>query len=270
MRFHRFPVLGTLALIFVLCFSAVWPSWAMPGQSTLRQTVPTRVPTATDTQPPGQSPVVPKGTPLPALPPQITSPTENAVVRGIVPIMGTAVGPDWWKYEVHWGPEPDPADQWIPIGLAHEEPVIDGLLESWDTTAISDGTYVLRLRVVDITGNYVDIFVRGIVVANAQPLETPTLAEQPSPTATPADTSPPAAATSVPATDTPELPSATPIPPTKTPVPPTATSLPPTATATATPTPVTRALGSASTIGILVAAAAALAVIYLLFVRRRE
>ncbi len=270
MRFRGSPLLGTLALIFVLCLSAVWPSWAMPGQSALRQTVPTRVPTATDTQTPGEGPVRPQGTPLPALPPQITSPAENAVVRGIVPIMGTAVGPEWWKYEVHWGPEPDPVEQWAPIGVVHEEPVIDGLLETWDTAAISDGTYILRLRIVNITGNYLDIFVRGIVVANAQPLETPTLAEQPSPTAKPTDTSPPAAATPVPTTDTPEPPTATPVPPTNTPMPPTATPPPPAATPTATPGPAAGALGSASAIGILVAAAAALSVIYLLFVRKRQ
>jgi hypothetical protein len=270
MRVHRFPLLGALALVFALCLTAVWPSWAMPGQSALRQTVPTRVPTPTDTQPPGQTPVRPKGTPLPALPPQITFPTENAVVRGVVSILGTAVGPEWWKYEVHWAPEVDAVDQWTPIGVAHEEPVIDGLLETWDTTAISDGTYILRLRIVNITGNYVDIFVRGIVVANAQPLETPTLTKQPLPTATPTDTSLPAAATPVPATDTPAPPTATPVPPTNTPVPPTATPPPPTATATAAPEPAAGALGSASAIGILVAAAAALSVIYLVFVRKRE
>jgi hypothetical protein len=121
---------------------------------------------------------------LQAEPAQFTSPADNAVVRGTVPLVGTAIDPAFWKYEVYYGPEPNPSDRWTLIGAIHEEQVVDGLLETWDTTIIPDGTYSLRLRVVNRTGNYSEVFVRGIVVANAEPTETPTPTQTPLPTAT--------------------------------------------------------------------------------------
>jgi hypothetical protein len=119
-----------------------------------------------------------------AQPSNITSPADNSVVRGIVPIVGTAVDPQFWKYEVHYGPEPNPMNQWTLIGVVHETPVVDGLLETWDTTLIPDGKYSLRLRVVNKTGNYREIFVHEILVANAAPTDTPTPTQTPLPTPT--------------------------------------------------------------------------------------
>ena len=114
----------------------------------------------------------------------IASPTDNAVVRGTVPIVGIAVDVALWKYEVYYAPEPNPFEQWTLIGTIHLEQVLDGLLETWDTTIIPDGTYSLRLRVVNRTGNYSEIFARGIMVANAEPTETPTPTDTPLPTPT--------------------------------------------------------------------------------------
>jgi len=124
-----------------------------------------------------------------ATPPRIASPGDNAVVRGTVPIVGTAVDPSFWKYEVHYAPEPNPQDRWTLIGIVHETQVGDGLLETWDTSIIPDGTYSLRLRVVNRTGNYQEVLARGVLVANAAPTETP----QPTSTALPTATITPAA-----------------------------------------------------------------------------
>jgi hypothetical protein len=123
-------------------------------------------------------------------PAQITSPAENAVVRGTVPIVGTAVDPDFWKYEVHYAPDPNLQDEWTLVGSIHEQQVVDGLLETWDTTIIPDGTYAVRLRVVNRTSNYREIFAKGIMVANAEPTETPapTNTPLPTPSITPAAT----------------------------------------------------------------------------------
>jgi len=104
---------------------------------------------------------------------RIASPSENQMVRGVVPISGSALDPQFWKYEVHYAPEPNPREQWIGIGGVHEAAVQDGLLETWDTTLVPDGAYSLRLRVVDRTGNYREVFVRGVQVANAAPTDTP-------------------------------------------------------------------------------------------------
>ena len=135
-------------------------------------------------------PVVAAEPSLQQAPAQITSPAENAVVRGTVPIVGNAIDPSFWKYEVYYGPEPNPADQWTLIGAIREQQVVDGLLETWDTALTPDGLYSLRLRVVNRTGNYAEIVVRGIIVANAEPTETPapTQTPPPTPTITPAAT----------------------------------------------------------------------------------
>jgi hypothetical protein len=117
---------------------------------------------------------------------QITSPRDRAAVRGQVPIEGSAAHGQFQKYEIHYGPEPNPGDQWTPVGGSpFAVPVIQGRLGLWDTTLIPDGLYSLRLRVVRVDGNYDDYFVRGIQVSNTFPTVTPTAA---GPTATPLPT----------------------------------------------------------------------------------
>ena len=115
----------------------------------------------------------------------ITSPRDRAVVRDKVSIQGTATHPEFWKYEAAYGPEPNPDNQWILIGMVHETQVVDNVLETWDTTLLPDGNYSLRLRVVRRDGNYDEYFVRQISVANAQPTDTPTPEVTPTPTDTP-------------------------------------------------------------------------------------
>ena len=106
------------------------------------------------------------------------------MVRGVVPIVGSALDPQFWKYEVYYATEPNPGERWTTIGGVHETPVQDGLLETWDTTILPDGAYTLRLRVVDKTGNYREVFVHGVQVVNAAPTETPQPTSTPKPTAT--------------------------------------------------------------------------------------
>jgi len=119
---------------------------------------------------------------------QITSPRDRAAVRGLVPIEGSATHPQFQKYEIHFGPEPNPGNQWTPIaGSPFTVPVVQGRLGLWDTTIIPDGIYSLRLRLVRLDGNYDEYIVRGIQVLNTQPTETPTPAATPTP-AEPTDT----------------------------------------------------------------------------------
>jgi len=115
---------------------------------------------------------------------QITSPRDRAQVRGLVPIEGSATHPQFQKYEIHYGPEPNPASQWTPIaGSPFGVPVVQGRLGLWDTTIIPDGIYTLRLRVVRLDGNYEEYMVHGIQVLNSQPTETPTPEASPTPEA---------------------------------------------------------------------------------------
>ncbi|MGD8792357.1 MAG: hypothetical protein PVF47_07360 [Anaerolineae bacterium] len=156
---------------------------------------------------------------------QITSPRDRAAVRGLVPIEGSAAHTQFQKYEIHYGPEPNPGNQWTPIqGSPFTVPVVQGRLGLWDTTIIPDGVYSLRLRVVRLDGNYDEYFVRGIQVSNSRPTETPTPRATPTP-AGPTDTPQPSPTVviAVPTVSSPTpRPSATPLPtalPTDTPEP---------------------------------------------------
>lgn len=113
---------------------------------------------------------------------QITSPEVSQEIRGIVPIIGSALVPDFQYYKVEYGNGPDPS-QWFLIGSMREAPVVNGQLEIWDTTRLPDGVYSLRLRAVRRDGNYGEFFVRQVVIVNARPTHTPT-SEEASPTPT--------------------------------------------------------------------------------------
>jgi hypothetical protein len=104
----------------------------------------------------------------------ITSPNNNAVVRGQVPILGSATHPQFQFYKVEYSREPVVGEAWTIIGAIHQQQVTDGQLETWDTSQLPDGSYTLRLRVVRLDGNYSEYSVMQVVVANAQPTETPT------------------------------------------------------------------------------------------------
>ena len=113
---------------------------------------------------------------------QITSPEVSQEIRGTVPIIGSALVPDFQYYKVEYGNGPDPS-QWFLIGSMHEVPVVNGQLEIWDTTTLPDGVYSLRLRAVRRDGNYGEFFVRQVVIVNARPTHTPTSEASPTPTA---------------------------------------------------------------------------------------
>ena len=107
---------------------------------------------------------------------KIDSPLPNSSLQGRVQVKGSAVHPQFNFYKVEFGPGENPADdQMSIIGAIREEQVADNVLETWDTTLIPDGTYTLRLRVVDITGNYQEFWVRRLSVNNTSPTPTSTL-----------------------------------------------------------------------------------------------
>lgn len=104
----------------------------------------------------------------------INEPASNAVVQGQVQIIGSSDHPSFQFYVIEFSPEPVSGNQWQIIGATHNTPVISGVLETWDTTQIPDGSYTLRLRTVRLDGNYTEAFSQQIVVSNAQPIPTNT------------------------------------------------------------------------------------------------
>ncbi|NLX35300.1 MAG: hypothetical protein GXY68_01275 [Chloroflexi bacterium] len=104
---------------------------------------------------------------------QITSPEMGQEVRGMVPIIGSASVPSFQFYKVEFGVGANPGE-WAVIGSLHEQPVINGQLEVWNTAVLPDGVYTLRLQGVKQDGNWEEFFVRNLVVANTRPTSTPT------------------------------------------------------------------------------------------------
>ena len=137
----------------------------------------------------------------------ITEPANNAVVGGTVQILGSADHPEFQFYIIEFHPEPVTNDRWQIIGDIHETPVVNNVLETWDTSIIPDGSYTLRLRVVKLDGNYNEFFSQQVVVSNAVPTPTDTVeatATPATPTATPTELPPtPAIVIEQPIVDTP-------------------------------------------------------------------
>ncbi len=145
--------------------------------------------------------------------PVIAQPEQDAAVRGVVQLVGTAVHPQFLRYELYYAPWPVPSDQaWIFIGDAHFQQQPLGLLGTWDSRSVPDGAYALRVRVVKQDGNYNDSDPRRVVVVNTQPQATPTPIPTEEPTAEPTalPTELPATATIV--VELPAIQSPTPVP----------------------------------------------------------
>lgn len=146
--------------------------------------------------------------------PVIAQPTQDAPVRGVIQIVGTAIHPQFQRYELYYAPWPVPSDQsWIFIGDAHYNQQPLGLLGTWDSRSVPDGAYALRVRVVKLDGNYNDSDPRRVLVVNTRPIETPT--PLPTDTPEPLPTEPPIISTPViaaPTAETSPTPEPTPTP----------------------------------------------------------
>jgi hypothetical protein len=104
---------------------------------------------------------------------QITSPTEGQALTGLVTITGSADHPDFARWELAYGPDPNPTDAWQPFASG-DIPMVNGSIGTWNTSVVADGGYMLRLRVVRKDSNYDEAFVRGLQVSNSAPIGTPT------------------------------------------------------------------------------------------------
>lgn len=99
------------------------------------------------------------GTAQTSLPgPAFTAPAADAVVSGRIQVVGSAtLDPAVYQGFQFYKVEAAPADDLmnpIVIGLLHSGPVPAGPLETWDTTTVPNGRYVLTITAVDQSGNY--------------------------------------------------------------------------------------------------------------------
>lgn len=114
----------------------------------------------------------------------ITSPSPGSTVSGSVPILGTAAGSPFARYELSYKEASRGEETYSYFG-GETRQVVNGQLAVWYTDDIPPGTYTLRLRVVRPDGNYGEFFVPNISVGR-EPV-TPT-SDAPTPTPIPIDT----------------------------------------------------------------------------------
>jgi hypothetical protein len=100
----------------------------------------------------------------------IDSPTTGQAVQGAVVVQGSNAVDGFQSYEIDFTDAGDPNQSWIPIQNS-TEPIQDGIMAVWDTSAIADGDYNLRLLIFKTDGSRSEATVRGVLVRNNTPLE---------------------------------------------------------------------------------------------------
>lgn len=114
----------------------------------------------------------------------ISQPQAGDVISGTVIVEGTAVHPDYLRYELSFLYLDGANGEWI-VFAEGDQPVVFGTLAVWDTTVgrsigapiFPDGRYQLRLRVVKTDYNYDEFFTTDLVIQNDGPTPTPTADE---------------------------------------------------------------------------------------------
>ncbi len=147
----------------------------------------------------------------------IASPKPGDTLRGQVEIVGNMNVPNFASAELAFSYASNPADRfaWFTI-QTFPQPVTDPTLAVWDTTTLTDGDYVLHLRVFLQDGSTQDVAVSDLKIRNDVPpaTVTPTATEtSKSITLNPIPISSPEGPAAVqPITALPTFPSPTPLP----------------------------------------------------------
>jgi hypothetical protein len=101
----------------------------------------------------------------------ITSPAPDEILRGQITITGRVDVPSFLSARLDFAYASNPTDTWFSI-QTFSQPLADSTLATWHTTSITDGDYVLRLRVNFEDGTFQDVTV-PIKIGNEM-LPTPT------------------------------------------------------------------------------------------------
>ena len=115
----------------------------------------------------------------------ISSPQSSEILRGQVEILGDMDVAGFVSGELAFGymiPEGGSivegdasglTDSWFNIQI-FSQPKVDGALATWDTPAVTDGDYQLRLRVYLQDGSFQDALVTDLKIRNDSPAATET------------------------------------------------------------------------------------------------
>ncbi len=187
MRIHS-RVLA-LCIVALLAFSVtVWTSLSTGAAPASQETTsPPETPTLTPTITPTK----------PAVRNEITFPVETDILFAFVRVEGTALIDNYREYQLHIAPANSEQWSWLTTGY---NVVRDSALHIFDTRLLADGFYDLRLRAINVRGNYTESFVRGFEIRNLNPpTPTPEITRQvvegesPLPTVSPLETPTPVA-----------------------------------------------------------------------------
>jgi len=102
----------------------------------------------------------------------ITSPASGEAIHGEVTIMGTTDVLGFASSQLDFSYVSNPTDSWFAL-QSSTQPVANSSLAIWDTTLVTDGDYVLRLRVYAEDGTFQEVTV-SVKVQNDTPIITPT------------------------------------------------------------------------------------------------
>jgi hypothetical protein len=102
----------------------------------------------------------------------ITGPASGDVLQGLVNITGTSAADGFFASELSFAYATDPASTWFLVSRT-DQPVTESLLAAWDTNLVTDGDYILRLRVTLQDGTILETLVTGLRVRNQTATETP-------------------------------------------------------------------------------------------------
>jgi hypothetical protein len=105
--------------------------------------------------------------------PVITSPRQGEALQGILSIQGSSDVAGFALQDVSFAYASDRTGTWFQIASS-DKPVKQDVIATWDTTTITDGDYVLRLRVYLQDGSSLDFTVPNLRVRNYTPIETST------------------------------------------------------------------------------------------------
>lgn len=113
----------------------------------------------------------------------ISQPQSGATLRGLVEVQGQMDIPGFATAELAFtfdAPASDSGAGWFSI-QTFPQPILNPTLAVWDTTALTDGDYAIRLRVILQDGSLQDVVITGLKVRNDEALPTatvpPTLAD---------------------------------------------------------------------------------------------
>jgi hypothetical protein len=108
----------------------------------------------------------------------ITSPAPDEILRGQVTITGQVNVSGFISAQLDFAYASDATNTWFNI-QSFSQPLADATLAGWDTTLITDGDYILRLRVNLEDGTFQEVTVPIKIGNDMLPTATP------EPTATP-------------------------------------------------------------------------------------